>query len=48
LEGHCAVFGEGIVHENHTSTLLAFVEKKPSDSISKVHITEISQLKEGT
>lgn len=48
LDGHCAVFGEGIVHEGHTSTLLAFVEKKPHEAHSKVHITEISPLKEGT
>lgn len=41
LEGHCATFGEGIVHEGHTSVLLAFVEKKQNEQNSKVHITEI-------
>jgi len=42
LEGHCATFGEGKVVDNHQSVLLAFVEKKSNENISKVHITEIS------
>lgn len=52
LEGHCACFGEAIIHDVNTkdqhSVLLAFVEKKANELSNKLIITEISQIKEGT